>query len=203
MRALVSLAAGALAVAAVLLPAAAEVPGQRVPALADAIATWLDDDEATALAELSRLAAGGNAAAQMLLGLIDKTPPLQGPWLARLPRAERLALMRAPGGMSGTSWMQAAAAAEPSAGLWLQLWDVRAPAQLALDFAAAGEPRAAREALVAMAARERRGFAEIAGAPGYPPSMRYLVWHEWGPGPARDAEVAALHPGDPDRKSVV
>lgn len=199
MRAFLWLAAGALAFGVATAPAASDVPGQNDTVFTTALDRWLEDDEAAALPELAALARGGNTAAQMMLALIDKSPPLQGPWLARLPRAERVALMRAEGGMSGTSWMHAAAQREPAAGFWLQLWDVQAPASLALDFARAGEARAAREALLAVAAREGRGFAALAEDPDYPAALRLLIWQEWGPGPEAAAERAALHPGDPQR----
>jgi hypothetical protein len=178
-----------------------EIPGQSAPAFVAAVALWLDGDEADGLGAMATLAQGGNPAARMLLALIDKTPELQGHWLSRLPRAERITLIRAPGGISGRSWMHAAAAQVPLAALWLSLWDVAAPMHLVLDFAAAGESRAARETAVALAARERRGFAEIADLPGFPRSLRFLVWREWDEADAEAsaAERAALAPGDPQR----
>ena len=206
MSAIRSLATAGFVFLAMGLPVAGEVPGQRATGYAAAVELWLADDEAAALAELSRLAGQGNAAAQMLLALIDKTPALQGPWLSRLPRDERIALMRLPGGISGVSWMHAAAEAEPSARLWLRMWQVDAPATLAIEFAATGEPRAAREALVALDARGQRGAASIADEAGYPPALRYLVWREWASDPAmgevRAAEMAALAPGDPQGAHV-
>ncbi len=199
-----------LALCAVLLgpmlgpaPAAAEIAGQRASGYQDAVAQWLADDEAAALPALAREAEGGNVAAQILLALIDRTPSLQGPWLSRLPRDDRVALMRAPGGMSGRSWMHEAAAREDLAGLWLSLWDVGSPMSLPRAFAEAGEPRAAREALFALSVRERRGFAELAGWEGYPSSLQYLIWREWEDASDRDGDIAAgidtLHPGDPQR----
>ena len=178
-----------------------DIPGQRADAFVDAVALWLDGIEAEALPALAALAQAGNPAAQILVALIDKTPSLQGPWLARLPRAERIALLRAPGGISGRSLMHAAAETAPIAGHWLTLWSVTASPQLILDFAAAGEARAAREAVVALAARERRGLAEVAAEPGFPAALRFLVWQEWDEARADEvaAERAALAPGDPQR----
>ncbi|MBK5928327.1 hypothetical protein CCR87_13455 [Rhodobaculum claviforme] len=188
------------------MPATAEIPGQEASAFQDAVAAWLAEDEGTALTDLAALAQGGNAAARILLALIDKTPALQGPWLSHQSRDARLELMRAPGGMSGRSWMTAAAAQVPVAGLWLQLWRVDAPIDLPLAFARADEPRAAREALVALAVRERRGFAGIADAPGYPDSLRFLVWREWLEDPDTAArvrtELALIPPGDPQRARI-
>ena len=186
--------------------AGAEIAGQREDGFEAAVEHWLQGDEAEALPSLAGQAAAGNMAAQMLLALIDRTPALQGPWLSRRPRAERVELMRAPGGMSGRSWMHTAAEREDLAGLWLSLWDVDSPMSLPQAFADAGEARAAREALFALAVRERRGFADLADWEGYPPGLRYLIWREWEGDPDRagdrDAAIAALLPGDPQRLRV-
>lgn len=184
-------------------PASAELPGERDAAYRAAVELWLQDDELAALQELSRLATQGNAAAQVTLAQIDKTPALQGPALARMPRAERLTLMRKPGGMSGRSWMHAAATQTPLADLWLQLWRPGAGADLAIAFARAGESRAARMALLAHKARQMGGISEIADDPDYPAALRVLVWLEWGDAPEhavrRAAEIEAVLPGDPQR----
>lgn len=199
-------AAAAIALGALGAPAAAQIPGQGDAAFGDAVDAWLADDESAALPALSELAQDGNAAARILLALIDKTPALQGPWLSRQPRDLRVALMRAPGGLSGRSWMHAAAAQAPVAELWRSLWRVDAPMDLPLAFAEAGEPRAAREALLALAVRERRGFAGIVDAPGYPDALRVLAWREWQAGPGGADRVAAaladVHPGDPQRAQL-
>lgn len=46
---------------------------------AEAVALWLSDHEPEGLHVLSGLARGGDAWAQLLLGLIDKTSEMQGP----------------------------------------------------------------------------------------------------------------------------
>ena len=180
---------------------AAELRGQDDPRFQSALALWLADDEETALPELAALAAEGNRAAQVLLAQIDVTPLIQGPWLVGLPREERNALLRAPGGLSGRSWMQAAAEDTPLAQLWLVQLTPAATAETALAFAAMGEHRAARKTLWALSRGNYRGFAAMADDPNYPPDMRYLIWREWADDPATraraEAEIAALHPGDP------
>jgi hypothetical protein len=192
----------ALALLLAAPPARADpVAGSDAPRFRAAVTLWLADDEAEALPALAGLAAEGNRAAQILLALVDRMPPLQGPWLATRPRAERLALMRAPGGLSGRSWLGEAAADEALARLWLARDRITASPHTALALAAIGEPRAARETLQAVAARQGRGFAAVADDPLYPPEMRELVWREWATtaeGRARaEAEIAALPPGDP------
>src|SRR5690606_14136001 len=92
---------------------AATIAGQDDPRFRAALAAWLADDEPAALPELAALAARDNRAAQILLALIDRVAVYQGPWLLRRERATRLALTRAPGGLSGRSWMAEAAADTP------------------------------------------------------------------------------------------
>jgi hypothetical protein len=189
-----------LALAASPAPAA-ELRGQDDPRFQAALELWLADDDATALPEFAALAAGGNRAAQVLLARIDATPTLSGPWLAALRRAERISLMRAPGGFSGTSWMRAAAEDTPLAQLWLVQATPEATIETALGFAAMGEAQAARDTLDGLTRRQARGFAAHADDPNFPPDQRYLVWREWDADPATraraDAETAAHHPGDP------
>lgn len=65
-------------------------------------------------ARLSDLANGGNVAAQVMLGSLvagRRVPASVGD----LPRAERIALTRALGGLSGTSWLTVAADSDPVA----------------------------------------------------------------------------------------
>jgi hypothetical protein len=173
-----------------VLPARAEDP----------VAAWLADDDATALPALAEAAAAGSADARILLALIDLEPRLQGHWLAAQDAAARRTLMRAPG---GGSWMAEAAATDALARLWRRLGMVDAPAEIVLDFAALGEPRAARVAGRTIAARQQAGLAAIAADPGYPSALRYRVWREWARDPAQAealaAEIAATAPGDPQR----
>lgn len=168
----------------------------------DPVAAWLADDDAAALPALAEAASGGSPDARILLALIDREPRLQGPWLAAQDAATRRSLLRAP---DGGSWMAAAAATDPLARLWRRLDAVDAPVGIVPDFAALGEPRAARLALLTLAARQRTGFAAIAADPGYPPALRYRVWREWARDPARTgdlaAEIAATPPGDPQRSA--
>lgn len=161
------------------------IPGADTPAFTEALSLWLADHEQPGLQAMSALAAEGNRAAQILLGLIEKTPALQGPWLASLPRAERIAVMRAPGGISGRSWL-AFAADQPLAANWLALLSVDAGLPVVLRFSEMGEARAAREALVVLAAREH---PDLRDAPPevLDPELTYLLWRT-----ADDARRAML-----------
>lgn len=180
---------------------AGEVAGADDPRFRAAAATWLADDDAGSVPVFAELARDGNRAAQVLLALIDMVPAWQGAWLAAQPRDVRIGLLRAPGGRSGQSWMHEAAADTPLAQLWLDRIDTATTVETAMAFAAMGEQRAARETLLAIASRQRRGFAAHADDPGYPPDLRYLIWQEWDADPAMRprvaVELARLAAGDP------
>jgi hypothetical protein len=192
--------AGAVLLACAHLALAQPAPvvtGSEVPAFRQAVDLWLtDDDESAALAALAALAAGGNPAAQILLGLIDKSPTLQGPWLSRLGRADRVALMRAPGGLSGRSWLSAAAD-EPLAAAWLALLRTDAGPEVGARLAGLGELRAAREALLILAAREHPALATH-WHDWMDLELAFAVWHRARP--AVRAQLAAqVDPGHPQR----
>lgn len=176
---------------------ASAVPGSADPAFAGALRDWLADDEAAALPALATLAQAENRAAQLLLALIDKTPSLQGPFLALSPRNDRIALLRAPGGLSGQSWLRHATDL-PLAAAWSALWAVSAGTGLIERFATLGEARAAREALVVLAARETPALQAL--DPGQvDPDLLYLLWGFADPD--RRAAIAALvPPGDAQRQ---
>ncbi len=169
------------------------------PAFAQARALWLADDEAAALPALADLARAGNTAARLLLGLIDKTPALQGPWLTRLPRAERVTLLRATGGLSGQNWITLDADQTPQARLWHDLWQGREGLEIAQAFAALDEPRAVAQALLAVASRQQRPFAaDVLAQDWFPDGLVHL-----GAGWGQDtALVDRLPAGDPQRNML-
>lgn len=182
------------------LSAAAELPGQDAAPFRAALDRWLGDDE-TALEAMAGLARDGNRAAQVLLALVDMRVDLQGPRLASLDRAARRALLRQPQGISGRSWMEAAVADTELARLWMARLRADTPPETVLAFARMGEARAARDTVIALAARQENAAGALALAPEYPPELRHLAWREWGADPAQaariEAEIAALLPGDP------
>jgi hypothetical protein len=99
--------------------------------------------------------------------------------------------------------MQAAAADTLLAQLWIKQLTPEADAETARGFASMGEMRAARITLHDLSRRQYHAFAAMADDPAFPPDMRYLIWREWAADPevrARyEAEIAAVHPGDPQR----
>ncbi len=193
-------AALGIVLAAQGVPASTAPPieGAEAPGFEQALSDWLGDDESTALAALADLASGGNTAARVLLGLIDKTPALQGPYLAHLPRAARIALLRAPGGMSGRSWL--AQADSPLASAWTALHQVGSGPEVIETFESLGESRAAREALVVLTSREHPALAGI-DLTTLDPDVLYLLWHAVGTG--GQGAIAALTPtSHPQRRQM-
>lgn len=183
-------------------PVAADDQSSPLEAATDGIATavalWLAEDEAAGLTALAGLARDGDDGARLLLALIDTTPALHGPWLARLARAERIALMRAPGGLSGRSWLHLADL--PLAAAWRSLLHIDAGPETGAAFAALGEARAAREALTVLAAREHPSLSSD-WADWMDPELVWLVW------PRADddlrAQLAAMVPPDHPQRALM
>lgn len=172
------------------------LPGAMEAGFVQARAAWLADDEETALVALAGLARSGNRAAQVLLGVIEKAPELQGPWLSRQSRDARVALMRAPGGMSGRSWLTEAAD-QPLAAAWLELMRADSGPEVGAALAALGETRAARVALAALAAREHPDLRER-WSDWMDPELAFVVWPR-ATDALRDRLVAAVGPDHPQR----
>lgn len=180
---------------------AQRISGQDDPAFVAVLELWLSDEEETALPALSNLAQSGNIAARVLIGLIDKNASLQGPWLALLPKQDRIALMRTKGGLSGTSWLRKVESVE-SIVLWLNILDSKANIDSALKLADLGEARLARAGLIALEARQTRGFLDYADDNRFPVETRYLIWREWqknGLHMSVSTALSKLDKGDPQR----
>lgn len=86
----------------------AEIPGEKSAAFAEARDVWLDGDDQTALNSLKDLAGEGNTAAQILLARIAEEPHMHRHVTGGMMREDRISLLRQFGGLSGTSWLQAA-----------------------------------------------------------------------------------------------
>lgn len=85
------------------------VPGSDDPQFSEARESWLDGDDLAALSTLKALAEDGNTAAQILLGRIAEEPHMHRHVTGDMARAERIDLLKSPGGLSGTSWLRVAA----------------------------------------------------------------------------------------------
>lgn len=99
-----------------LTATAQDIPGSDAPAFVTATEAWLGgEDDLAALQAFSTLANANNRAAQIFLGRIGQTPHLTTHITEGMARADRIALLRSPGGLSGRSWMEAAAVDVPLA----------------------------------------------------------------------------------------
>lgn len=85
------------------------ISGSDDAAYVDARDSWLDGDDLASLGRLKTLAEAGNTAAQILLARIAEEPHLHRHVTGDMARAERIELLRQPGGLSGTSWLKVAA----------------------------------------------------------------------------------------------
>lgn len=181
-------------------PLRADVRGIEALEFQAAFQLWLDDNEEIALPALAHLAREGNEAARIVVGAVDKTAPLQGPWLALQSKRRRIELLRDEGGLSGTSWLRHVD--HEAIVLWLKVLDSKAGIEDALRLAELGEARLTRLALIALEARQTTGYAGFVTDPRFPQSVRYLIWREWqkaGDAGAVSRIVSSLAPGDPQR----
>jgi len=99
---------------------AVEIPGQGSPAFQAVLQDWLDGNDMAALTQLAELARQDNRAAQIFLARVAEEAYLHTHVTGSLPRAERVALLRQPGGLSGKSWLKAAQEDVPLALAMLQ-----------------------------------------------------------------------------------
>lgn len=84
------------------------IPGEDDAAIIAARSAWLDGDDLYALQQLRILAVDGNTAAQILLARIAEEPNMHRHVTGDMNRKDRIALLRQEGGLSGTSWLEAA-----------------------------------------------------------------------------------------------
>lgn len=197
-----ALCAAAISVFAVFASTASTqaemISGSEIPEFRDALASWLDGDDLASVPRLAALAQEEeNIAARNLLGLIDKRASLQGPDLVALSREERIALLRAPGGISGRNWISHIVEESELARLWESLWQLRGGTEIAERFAELGEMRAARETLLVLISRFETGFnSELRTQSWYPESLMHLTeTRTYDP-----AEADQRPPGDPIRR---
>ena len=165
---------------------------------AEAIILWLADAEFEGVQALARLATDGDVEAQLLLGLIDKKSELHGPAIISMSRADRVALLRAPGGISGRNWVHLAAeAGDPRAQAWRDLWSTDADLTTARTFAVLEEPQALAEALLTLVKRRENGFdREVLESDWYPDALMSLSQSRI----LAPDHGKTLHPGDPQHR---
>ena len=101
------------------LAAQSSIQGEDDAAYVAARDTWLAGEDLPALRALSELSHAGNAAAQILLARIAAKGALHSHVTGQMLRRKRAELLRMPGGLSGKSWLEAAAPSVPLAQAFL------------------------------------------------------------------------------------
>ncbi len=135
-----------------------------------AIGSWLANDDAAAFPALSSLAEGGDERAMLFLGAIEPRS-LDSAYLASLDRATRNRMLRAPGGLSGKSWLSRVTR-DTSRASALMAARAGDPAPLL----ALGEPHAATGAILAAYNAAPWSLVALDRAARVPDELRHLVW---------------------------
>ncbi|WP_417280844.1 hypothetical protein [Celeribacter sp.] len=162
------------------LPALAQdvapLPGAEDPAFQAALESWLAGEDLAALTALADLSGSENRAAQIFLARLDRLSHLHRHATASLERKARVTLMRQPGGLSGKSWMEAAAVDVPLAQAFQDIGVMEKKAEGLRSLFALGEPYAASNALPGyMASGAFEDVIDIiATAPNAPAATRDL-----------------------------
>ncbi|MEX0283374.1 MAG: hypothetical protein AB3N23_02070 [Paracoccaceae bacterium] len=131
-----------------------EIEGANDPVFAQAVQTWLNGEDLTALKTLAQLSHDGNPAAQILLAEIASRGHLHTHTTYMMARKDRVALLRFPMGVSGRSWLTFAQQREPLARALLQSRQTDAQAASIAALVELGEPMAALRVGWHMLARE-------------------------------------------------
>lgn len=74
-----------------------------------AISLWLEGDDVNTLPVIAQFAKDGNIEAQIFLARIIRSSSFTSDYVRALTRKDRIALFKQPTGLSGTSWLKAAA----------------------------------------------------------------------------------------------
>jgi hypothetical protein len=135
-----------------------------------AIGYWLADDDAAAFPALSALANGGDERAMLFLGAIEPRS-LGSAFLAGLDRETRNRMLRAPGGLSGKSWLAHVTSDTAHAAALLAARAGDPAPLLAID-----EPHAASEAILATFNSNPWSLVALDQATPLPDTLRHLVW---------------------------
>ena len=173
-------AAAAAALSCVLCATASQAADAAPHPLRPISEKWLEDNDATALPALSQAAEAGDPEAMALLARSEAVTPPGGEsaFYKALGRQERAVLLRAPGGLSGTSWMrQMARRGNPIAAAFLEAKLYTAGPDVVLALYQAGETAAAYYLVWEILNRGR--WDRIQALPpdsGVLDALDYLIW---------------------------
>ena len=157
--------------------AAGPVAGADHPDFRQAVQTWLDDDDAGSLPVLADMARSGSTAARLLLSQIDREMPVLGEtgWMKSLSKAERQALMRAPGtARFRKTWVRFLAdEGHPLAQILVNSRDRTGFESVLGPLMDAGEVQLAGRMAFHFAPIFPEAFLEITGHPAFPDDSRF------------------------------
>jgi uncharacterized membrane protein len=156
-----------------------------------AIGYWLSNDDAAAFPALSSLAEGGDERAMLFLGAIEPLS-LDSAYLAGLDRETRNRMLRAPGGLSGKTWLGHITSNTVLASALLAARDGDPLPLLTL-----GQPHAASEAILAAFNSAPWSLVAIDQVTPVPDTLRHLVWH--GADLALSTEISGLTLSDDEK----
>ncbi len=164
----------------------------------DAVALWLDGDDAASLPMLAGLAADGHGMARLLLARIETRDLGPSPYRIGLTRTEAQALFRAPadGAAFAPTWLQVeTAAGSPLASALLATRSADPNPQLIRDLAFLGEPQATdHPTRIAALYGTTQMRAALAGDPVLLPELQpYLAYLSGPPEPRGDGLAALRH----------
>lgn len=153
------------------------LPAEAKDELETAIELWLQDDDEKAIPMLAKLAASGNRDAALMLGQLEKRSVALSPYLAELPLNARTALLKAPGGGSGVSWLEVVADSSELAAALLLSHDPYTVVEGVTELFEQGEEGPATERYWN---NRFTGFPELAAerhfVGGLPDSIRHHAW---------------------------
>lgn len=175
-RSLLKLAAWLAVAGAVTAQDLPPIEGSQTSEFQEALSGWLNGNDLQSLSAFSALAQGGNIAAQIMLGRISEDASLFGHLTATMPRKERIELLRQPGGLSGKSWLLAAAPKSPLAAAFLGANRLDERADAVGTLFGLGEPSAAMKAGSVMLYRgeARALLVALAGESALPKEAKFL-----------------------------
>jgi hypothetical protein len=135
-----------------------------------AIGYWLANDDAAAFPALSALAIAGDERAMLFLGAIELRS-LDSAYLAQLDRETRNQMLRAPGGISGKSWLLQVTSDKSRASALLAARNGDPAPLLALN-----EQYAASVAILAAFNSAPWSLVDLDRVTPVPDTLRHLVW---------------------------
>lgn len=162
---------------AVIFFALQSIPAKAEEDLADAIDAWLADKDEVAVPLLAQLARDGNVDARLLMGRIADRPGAFSPYMASLSRKERNKFLKAPGGISGVSWLGVISDENEIAAAHIKAKDVKNGVPGIVKLLELGEAGPSVGYLYRQLAQgNQTDLLELANKEHLPESAQYVLW---------------------------